>query len=131
VLDIEHATEDDFQRILRNGQFDFGTSFWCLHYAIDHEKTFANINKLLKPGGSFYFNFLGLHSLVEVNLKLAEKYPQLKASVLNQNPLFSRDENFQEKLPHILLKSGFKIDFLRFDTYDYDFETEECFRSMF
>lgn len=128
VLDIEHAKEEDFEKILKNGKFDLGTSFWCLHFALDHEKTFKNIQKLLKPGGSFYFNFIGHYNFVDIHYKLAEKYPELKEAIYDDLPLFSKDKNYKEKLPEILRKIGFDITFLNFDTYEHDFGSEKCFR---
>lgn len=128
VLDIEFATEEDMQRILENGPFDFATSSFCLMFALDFEKTFFNINKLLKLEGSLYFNFLGTYNLVDVHFLLAEKYPQAKDIIYEQLPPMSKNKNFEIDFRGNLQKCGFDVDFLNFEEHDYDFVDASCFR---
>jgi hypothetical protein len=37
-------------------------------------------------------------------------------------------ESYKEKLPKLLRESGFEIDFLNYETNNFDFESEQLFR---
>jgi SAM-dependent methyltransferase len=128
VLDIENGKEEDFEKLIKNGQFDLATSFFALQYAVDHKIVFSNINKLLKLGGSFYFNFICTSSIIDIFEELTGIYPELKETLKSQVPMTAGSESYKEKLPKLLRESGFEIDFLNYETNSFDFESEQLFR---
>lgn len=126
VLDIENGNETDLENLFQEGKFDLATSFFVLHYMADFDKVFANINKLLKPEGSFYFNFITSSIICEIFSELAEKRPNFKKEFENYLPTMAKhNENFQNNFPKILNDNGFEIDFLDFEIVPFNFESEE------
>lgn len=131
VLDIEHGSDEQISKVIEESQFDFATSFFCLHYVRDFKRTFNNINKLLRLEGSFYFNFVASCKLNDIHLELAEKFPMLKKIILDKYPILANIKDFEKRFSNILLQSGFKIDFLNFEIHEFDFKNEKGFRGKF
>ncbi|KAL6260554.1 hypothetical protein P5V15_008075 [Pogonomyrmex californicus] len=108
ILDIEGRMPSE-----QIGQYDYVTSFYCLHFAYDLSHAFENIFKLLRPNGKALVTFLEYHIVYEVYIRLSQKprYEFYLQDAHRYVPYFQRKiyKNIEASLRKMLEDIGFEI----------------------
>ncbi|KAL6260400.1 hypothetical protein P5V15_007927 [Pogonomyrmex californicus] len=108
VLDIEGRIPKE-----QIGQYDYVTSFYCLHWSKDLWRAFKNIYKLLRPNGKALVMFLGFHCGFEAYIRLGQnpRYEFYLQDARRYVPYFQRKmcKNMRASLRKMLEDIGFEI----------------------